>query len=196
MSFLRTDYIDKSVLRELCSRMGYENSLVILLSLETGLRVSDCLSLKADDLKDNIIFFTASKTGKSGKKKISSDLAKRLRKISGKEWIFEGRSGDKPRTRQAVFIDLKRAVRVLGINENVAPHSARKIYAVELYRRLGLNAVQDELQHDNPSTTVLYALSDKLSDSNNVVPLHELPPWAGAFAELVAEKVVEKMQKK
>lgn len=147
--------------------MEYENALALRLSLETGLRIGDCLALRPEDIDGCVISYTAQKTGKRGKKKISADLAKRLRKISDKNFVFVGRFGDKPRTRQAVWKDVKKASKALKISENLSPHSARKTYAVEEFHEKGFKEVQKELQHDRAETTMLYAYSDILFKNHN-----------------------------
>ena len=78
---MRADYIKPSVYTRIYHLMEYENALALRLSLETGLRIGDCLALRPEDIDGCVISYTAQKTGKSGKKKISADLAKRLRKI-------------------------------------------------------------------------------------------------------------------
>ena len=47
----------------------------------------------------------------------------------------------------------------------------RKAYAVELYKREGLQAASRALQHDRTSTTELYVMSDFLSPENENRPL-------------------------
>lgn len=143
--------------------MQYENALALRVSLETGMRIGDVLNLEKNSLRGRTIEFTAQKTGKKAKKVISKDLAKRLNQVSGKRWIFEGRYGDKPRCRQTVWKDVKKACKELHITENVGCHSARKTYAVDELHKHGLPSVQKELQHDRLSTTMLYAFSDLLS---------------------------------
>lgn len=146
--------------------MQYENALALRLSLETGLRIGDCLALTPAQLQGQTISYTAQKTGKRGKKRITADLANRLRKISSKKFIFEGRNGNKPRTRQAVWKDVKKASAIAKIEGNFSPHSARKTYAVEEFHAKGFNEVQKELQHDRAETTMLYAYSDILFRKN------------------------------
>ncbi len=160
---MRADYINPNVYLKIYHIMQYENALALRLSLETGMRISDCLSLTADSLDGQKITFIAQKTGKRGVKKISADLTKRLRGISGKKYIFEGRFGTKPRTRQAVWKDVKKAGRELKINANLTCHSARKTFAVEDFHDNGFNHTQKELQHDRAETTMLYAYSDLLT---------------------------------
>ena len=190
-----TDYVDIDTFLRICGHMRHENALAVQVSLETGLRIGDVVSLPVSALQGCTLFFTAAKTGKSGKKKISAALAKRLREISGSKYIFEGRAGeDTHRTRQAVWHDIKLAAAECGCSANVAPHSARKTYAVEQFHRGGLGAVRRELQHEDYGTTMLYALSDKLTCSpvaaNCGSPAPEqLEELAQRIAELVAEKI-------
>ncbi len=160
---MRTDYIKPSVYRKIYPIMNYENALALRCSLETGMRIGDVLALEKKQLDGRTVTYTAQKTGKKDKKIISADLAKRLKQISGNKWIFEGRFGDKPRCRQTVWKDVKRAAKRLKISENVGCHSARKTYAVSEFQDKGLLTVQKELQHDRADTTMLYAFSNLLT---------------------------------
>lgn len=140
--------------------MQYENSLALRCSLETGMRIGDVLAMHTYQLEGRTITYTAQKTKKKDKKVISADLAKRLKQISGVNWIFEGRFGDKPRTRQAVWKDVKRSAKILKLDGNISCHSARKTYAVEEFKDFGLARVQKDLQHNDVNTTMLYAFAD------------------------------------
>lgn len=140
--------------------MQYENALALRTSLETGLRIDDVLHLRSSDLDGRTLSCTAMKTGKKVKKVISADLAKRLRQVESCGRLFDGRFHNKPRTRQAVWRDVKKAARRLSLDGNIAPHSARKTYAVEDFKDNGLRKVQDDLQHDNINTTMIYAFAD------------------------------------
>lgn len=140
--------------------MQYENSLALRTSLETGWRIGDVLSLTPKQIQGRTIRIVAQKTGKPDKKVVSADLAKRLKQISGKDFVFEGRFGDKPRTRQAVWKDIKRSAKQLKLDGNISCHSARKTYAVEDFKDGGLAQVQKDLQHSDVNTTMLYAFAD------------------------------------
>lgn len=171
---MRADYIKPSVYTRIYHLMMYENAIALRLSLETGMRIGDCLSLTRDNINGQRIEFIAQKTGKRGVKKISADLSKRLMKIAGKKYIFEGRNGDKPRTRQAVWKDVKKCALELGINENMSVHSARKTYAVTELHEKGFADVQKELQHERAETTMLYAYSDILFGNHGSNDYNEL----------------------
>ena len=47
----------------------------------------------------------------------------------------------------------------------------RKVFAVELFKRAGMKATQEALQHDKASTTEIYALSDFSTGDNAALPL-------------------------
>lgn len=167
--------------------LQYENALALRTSLETGMRIGDVLALEVKDLSKRTITYKMMKTGIQDRKTISADLAKRLKQVSGKRWIFTGRFGDKPRTRSAVWKDVKKAKQRLGIIENLSCHSARKTYAVTKFHEDGLPETQKALKHDRIDTTMIYAFSDMLTDSKPSIDLSE------EFAERVAEKVIEKI---
>lgn len=68
----------------------------------------------------------------------------------------------KHRTRQAVWKDVKRAAKLFRLPQNVAPHSARKVYAVELMEKYGdIAVVRKALNHSSDSVTLIYALADQ-----------------------------------
>lgn len=185
---MKTDYIKSELYIKLYHHMQYENALALRVALETGMRIGDVLSLKPCDLDGRTISYTAQKTGKKGKAVISADLSKRLCQIASKNFIFAGRFGNKPRCRQTVWKDVKKASKELKFLENVAPHSARKTFAVDDFHENGLPHTQKQLQHDRTDTTMLYAFSDLLTGKASKTVDVEL------LAEMIAEKVVEKLR--
>lgn len=125
--------------------------------------MSDVLSLRTEQLKPSG-WYTESKTGKRRRYGLPKDLLEEIRAQAGPEWAFPGfGAGGGHRTRQAVWKDVKRASRAFRLPQNVGPHSARKVYAVELMRKYGdIEKVRRALNHDNSSVTAIYAMSDML----------------------------------
>lgn len=164
---MKSDYMKPENYNKLFVFMTYENTLVLRVSLETGLRIGDVLKLRPDDIRGRTITYTASKTGKRGRAVISLDLAKRLKAIAGEEYVFPKRGEPNDhRTRQTVWKDVRKAsamLREAGVikNENISPHSARKTFAVEDAERYGLKHTQKALQHRDKRTTQMYAFSDR-----------------------------------
>lgn len=144
-----------------------QNRLICEVALHTGLRITDVLRMKTAALAQRMTV-RESKTGKTRRVHLSADLLRRIRAQAGRVWAFPGRVGSKTghKTRQAVWRDINRARRALRLREVVAPHSLRKVYAVEQMRRSGdLRTVQRLLQHTDPAITVIYAMADSLTQA-------------------------------
>lgn len=195
---MRTDYLNPQIYNRLYGVMTYDNVLALRISLETGLRIDDVLSLRAEQLNGRTIRGVAEKTGKPFRKVVSHDLARRLTALNRQGYIFPHRTKKNAhRTRQAVWQNMKNAAKLLGVQLNAAPHSARKTYAVETFKDKGLDAVQRELQHDRLSTTMLYAFSDMLTgnESKKDVFCFSMSDIED-LATLIAEKVVNFLENK
>lgn len=138
------------------------NALVCQVSLHTGLRVGDVLNLKTEQIKPRF-WVTEQKTKKRRMVGLPEPLRAAILRQAGKVWAFPGRSGEGHRTRQAVWKDVKRAAKMFRLDQNVAPHSFRKVYAVDLFEKYGdIKAVQRALNHSNETTTILYACAAQM----------------------------------
>lgn len=156
---MRTNAVDVTTWAILERLLTPPNALVIETMLRTGLRVSDVLSLRTDQLKPRLTV-SESKTGKSRRVYLGKVFCDKLRSQAGEVYVFEGaKRVDTHRTRQAVWHDVKRAAKAMRIPLCVGTHSARKSYAVcEYTKSHDLGDVQHKLNHDRIETTVLYLL--------------------------------------
>ena len=162
---MRSRYIGARKLARLQAAMKPEEWLPFEVSLSTGLRIGDVVSLSPVNVYGDHLLFCARKTGKIGYAPISPELARALIKSArGGRWCFPGRRPGKHLTRQACWARIKRACRACGAQrKGVSPHSMRKVFAVRSFARTGdLTEVQNLLQHRYIGDTALYALSDKL----------------------------------
>lgn len=159
---VRTNAIDKKSWQVLERLLTVENALCVEVMLRSGLRVSDVLSIRTEQLRGTCFTVEESKTGKRKTVRLPRALLERLRGIAGDVYVWEhAKDRTRHRTRQAVWADIKRAAKAMRIKLVVAPHSARKSYACELYRRTGdVEAVRQRLSHDRLEVTVLYLLDE------------------------------------
>ena len=158
---MRTEYLLEREVELVLDLLTYENRLVMRTLLHTGLRISDVLSIKTDQLKPNF-WITEQKTGKRRQVGLPEPLLSDLRQCAGAEWVFPGARPGKHRTRQAVWKDVKRAAEAARLTQNAAPHSARKVYAVKLLERYGdIERVRRALNHGGIEVTMIYAMADK-----------------------------------
>lgn len=159
---MRTQWVPQGEIVHVLAALQPKNRLACEISLATGLRINDVLALKTEQIKQQRFTVREEKTGKTRAIYLPKELHERALTCSGKHFVFEGRcNGKVHRTRQAVFKDLKRVSKLFGIKENVAPHSLRKIYAVEEYKKHGnLKRVQKLLNHSSEAVTQLYAFAN------------------------------------
>lgn len=157
---MRTEYVLDREVELILAALTPKNRLVIRTALTTGLRIGDVLALKPDRLKPHF-WVTEQKTGKKRQVGLPEPLLSDLKKHAGKYWVFPGRDPKKHHTRQAVWKDVKRAAKLFRLPQNVAPHSFRKVYAVDLMQKYGdIERVRRALNHGSETITAIYALAD------------------------------------
>jgi integrase len=162
---MKTEYLLQREVDGVLATLMPDNALVMRVALHTGLRVGDVLALKTEQLKPRF-WVTESKTGKRRQVGLPEPLLSDLKKTAGDLWVFPGKDPKNHRTRQAVWKDVKRAAKALRLPQNVAPHSARKVYAVDLLQKYGdIDRVRRALNHGSESVTLIYALADKQLES-------------------------------
>lgn len=165
-----------------------ENALVLRVMEATGMRITDCLQITRNEFFGMVgrggahsYTYKEQKTGKLRTVWIEPGLLSELveRPDRGSPWLFPGRDPAKHRTRQAVWKDLHRTAKLWRVRGNrlkgvIGTHTARKVYAVELYRRKALQGkldplacVKADLNHSDSAVTFLYAMADEISNSKN-----------------------------
>ena len=160
---MKTQWVPKGEMIHILSALFPENRLACAVSLATGLRINDVLALSPEKVRKQRFTIREEKTGKTRFVRLPAELVTRCLTCSGQHYVFEGRlNGRKHRTRQAVFKDLKRVAQAFNIKRNIAPHSLRKIYAVDEFEKSGgnLKKVQKLLNHDSEAVTMLYAMAN------------------------------------
>lgn len=171
---VRTDWVWREEMSHILAALTPPNRLACEISMTTGLRISDVLSIRTEQVlqsKDGRLTVRESKTGKTRRVRLSAELWQRACRMAGRRYVFEGRlDWRRPRTRQAVYKDLINVARVYKIRHGLrsltlAPHSLRKIYAVDQYHRSGsLKRVQDLLRHSSEAVTIIYAMADIMTE--------------------------------
>lgn len=165
---MKTEYLLDREVEQVLNLLTPENRLVMRVCLHTGLRVSDVLQLRPQQLKSRF-WVTEQKTGKRRQVGLPGPLLEDLKANAGRFWVFPGKDPGKHRCRQTVWKDVKRAARAMRLTQNVGPHSARKVYAVELMQKYGdIERVRRALNHKYESVTLIYAMADhQLQAKNN-----------------------------
>lgn len=157
--------------RYLLSKNNRDYALFVL-GINSGLRVSDLLSLKVSDvmesdkLKDRITL-TERKTGKRKDFPLSDTAKKALSLLLGEKqndtrsicdsWLFPSRKGNEALTRGQAWRILNDAGRYAGLKESIGTHSMRKTFGYHAYKKgLDLSLIQKLLNHSSPAITLAY----------------------------------------
>lgn len=166
---IKTEYLLNKEVEHVLALLTPSNQLIIQVCLHTGLRLSDVLCLKPEQLKPRF-WITEQKTGKRRIVGLPDELREKIRAQSGAVWCFPHRLDEtKHKTRQAVWKDVKRAARLLRLKQNAAPHSFRKVYAVDLLNKYGdIAKVRRALNHSSDSVTAIYAMAAQLLETKQL----------------------------
>lgn len=168
---MKADFLMDNEMEHVLAALTPENRLVMRLCCHTGLRVGDALKITTDQVQKRRFSVTEAKTGKRKTVTLPDSLLADLQEQGrGHLYVFPHRCDPlKHRTRQAVWSDVKRAAKAFRLPVNATPHSARKMYAVELLERYGdIDRVREALNHSSVEVTMVYAMADKLRRERNM----------------------------
>ena len=171
LSVEEIDRIEQAV--DLSRQEGERNRAIIETLFSCGLRVSELVNIKVQDVNYEFKFIKV--TGKGNKTRLVpiSDLAIKYIEFykeqmrchiepeeSGKDFLFLNRRGGKL-SRVMVFKIVKRLCDKAGIEKTVSPHTFRHSFATHLVRGgANLRAVQEMLGHESIQTTEIYTHLD------------------------------------
>ena len=165
---LTEDEVLKLLNIELNDNFSYRNKSMLELMYAAGLRVSELVNLKLQDIdfsQDIIRIF-----GKGSKERIVpiGDYAKEylekyiyeyrgsMLKKESSEFLFLNNHG-KQMTRQGFFKIVKKIAKEKGINKELSPHTLRHSFASHLLKYgADLRTIQELLGHSDISTTQIY----------------------------------------
>ena len=147
------------------------NKVMFGLMLNTGLRVSEAVSLRWEDvnLTSGKVMVREGKGAKDRTLWVDNDQLEELGEWKERQvekvdelpkWVFstlrEGNAGKKMSIQQ-VWKTLKTYAEKAGIEKDISPHTLRHTFATDLYRETGkIRLVQKALGHADLSTTMIY----------------------------------------
>lgn len=162
---MTTEYLLEREVGHVLAALMPQNRLIVQLILHNGARIGDVLRLRTEQLQPSF-WYVEQKTGKRRCMGIPAPLLAAIKRQAGREWAFPGRDGKTPKTRQAVWADMKRAQRAFRLPQNIGTHSARKVYAVQLMHKYGdIERVRRNLNHSSTAITAVYVMADQLLEA-------------------------------
>jgi integrase/recombinase XerD len=167
-SYLTMDEVDELLsLPDLSTPIGKRDKAILELMYATGLRASEIVDLKIEDLEIDGGFIYV--TGKGGKRRIVpiGEVALKYLRIylsvreeflssNDSPILFLNYKGE-PLTRQGLWKIVKGYGKKIGIADKLTPHTLRHSFATHLLERgADLRSIQIMLGHSRISTTQVY----------------------------------------
>ena len=165
---------DLTKIKLLLKEQSQRNLLLFLLGINTGLRISDILSLRVSDvLNKDYIGIVEKKTKKYRKIVLSNSLKLKLKNYTQKkpltDYLFKSRKGiNQPITRIQAYRIIQNACQVVEIKENFGTHTLRKTFGYHFYKKTkDIALLQNILNHSSPKITLRYiGLTQDLIDKS------------------------------
>lgn len=165
--------------------LGLRDRAIFELMYATGLRVSEVVDLRLDQL--HLAMNLLQVTGKGDKERLvpispqatqwvdrylQEARPKLLKRVQPKKVFVNFHGG--PMTRQGIWKNLKAYIASIGIEKDVTPHTLRHSFATRLLENgADLRVVQELLGHSDISTTQIYT---HLSNQHLVAVYHKTHP--------------------
>jgi len=154
-------------------KLGFKNYLMFVVGINTGLRISDILELKVNDLKDKThIKIIEQKTNKIKRFLINSllkiEINKFIKGMADEEYLFQSRKGEnKPISRVQAYRILNSAAESIGLEE-IGTHTLRKTFGYWHYKQYkDVALLQEIFNHSAPSVTLRYiGINEDIKDKS------------------------------
>lgn len=149
--------------------------LLVIVAINTGLRISDILRLKWEDFSDGEFKITEKKTGKFRRISINENIKGALKilgeKVGTTGYVFVSQKGS-VYSRQYLNRKLKTIFKHESIKHNISTHSLRKSFGRRVYQNnneseKALVYLSEMFNHSSPSITRKY-LGIRAEELNNI----------------------------
>lgn len=161
-----------NALKKILTEDKKRNLLLFILGINTGLRISDLLSLRVVDIKEkDCVQIREKKTNKTKRFPIPKGIQPFIKEfVRGKHkngYLFRSQKTGKPITRVHAYRIIKDACLELGIN-NAGTHSLRKTFGYHFYKQTkDIALLQKILNHSSQDITLRYiGLTQEIIEDN------------------------------
>lgn len=141
--------------------------LLFVLGINTGLKISEILSLKISDLLDEKkrmkSFLELNIIGEGTPIYINSKVKKALqvylsvKSYQHSDYLFTSTKTNQPITRQQAYRIINHAAKTVGIEGKIGTHSMRKTFGYHAYKKgVAVSLLQNLFGHSTPTETLKY----------------------------------------
>lgn len=157
---IRDPEIIRAIKEDLAEK-SERNRMLFITGINSGLRISDILTLKVVDTKKNYFNLVEIKTGKKKRIEMTPGLRKELRAYAedkqDHEYLFKSREGvNKPITRSMAYKILRESASKFGLDD-IGTHTLRKTFGYHFYKKYkNVAMLQQIFNHRDQETTLIY----------------------------------------
>jgi site-specific recombinase XerD len=154
----------KNILREQSQR----DLLLFVFGINTGIKVSELLSIKVEDVRDQygikeFLHLMDSYSGEVNAYYINSSVRQELRiymkahDFKDSDYLFKSKKNSLPITRQQAYRIINKAVKDAGVPGKIGMHTLRKTFGYHAYQKgIAISIIMKIYHHHSPSETLKY----------------------------------------
>ncbi|MDK3656238.1 tyrosine-type recombinase/integrase, partial [Staphylococcus pseudintermedius] len=138
---------------------GKRDEFLFILGINCGLRISDILNLKKEDIKNYKIRIKESKTRKLNTLPlyhIQNEIDEYIAFIDDSDYLFKSKRSNKHIKRVQAYRILNKSAESIGL-KNIGTHSLRKTFGYHYYQRThDISLLMELFNHSSQSVTLRY----------------------------------------
>lgn len=155
-------------MKRLLKKQSQRDLLFFVLGINTGIRVSDLLSLKVSDVWDETTckeFLYLSDPKIDGEKSffLNQSVRKELKlylsnqELKSSDFLFKSKRNNLPITRQQAYRIINQAAKEVGVPGKIGTHTLRKTFGYHAYRKgIAISILKTIYNHQTPTETLRY----------------------------------------
>jgi integrase len=157
-----------NAMKMILRKQSQRDLLLFVFGINTGIRVSDLLSLKMMDVREEnqikeFLFLKDEKSGQTRAHYINHSIKQELEmylstlELTDDDYLFRSKKNHLPITRQQAYRIIHKAAEQVGIEEKIGMHTLRKTFGYHAYRKgIAISIIMDIFHHQTPSETLRY----------------------------------------
>jgi integrase len=162
-----------NAIKIILQKQSYRDLLLFSLGINTGIGISDLLSLKVEDVwtgteVKEFLILSDEKSGKTQDYYLNNQVTMVLENylsysnLVHSDYLFKSKKNNLPITRQQAYRIINQAAKLAGIEGKIGTHTLRKTFGYHAYRKgIAISILMSILHHQSPSETLNYIGIDK-----------------------------------
>ncbi|SEM93743.1 Phage integrase family protein [Mesobacillus persicus] len=155
-------------MKRLLKKQSQRDLLFFVFGINTGIRVSDLLSLKVSDVWDEatckeFLYLNDPKSDGGKSFFINQSVRKELKlylsnqELKSDDFLFKSKRNNLPITRQQAYRIINQAAKEVGVPGKIGTHTLRKTFGYHAYRKgIAISILKTIYNHQTPTETLRY----------------------------------------